>query len=141
VSVPLPTLDQEGTLRTPHEQEYPHGLFIKGYSIRNIHRMVDEPVDPEVGDLWISPNWIRLRLETSWIDISGGGGGGVGSYTHTQQVTSSSWVVDHPLPHHPQVTIVTSTGVKVLPGGVEYPYLGRVVVSFNASFSGEAYLR
>lgn len=61
-----------------------------------------------------------------------------GSYRHVQAIPATIWTITHGLEHQPSVTVVDSTGEKVL-GSVRYT-TDQVVITFAAQFSGEAYL-
>jgi hypothetical protein len=65
--------------------------------------------------------------------------GSVGSYTHDQSVPSDVWTVDHGLGFKPNVTILDTAG-SVCEGDIDYPSADRVILIFNAPFSGTAYL-
>lgn len=60
------------------------------------------------------------------------------SYVHAQDVAADTWVIDHPLPFTPAVTVLDSAGTQVY-GDVQYAP-GRVVVTFTSAFGGTAYL-
>jgi hypothetical protein len=61
------------------------------------------------------------------------------SYQHTQGVTSASWVINHNLHFHPNVTIQDSAG-NIVEGEITYTNSDSLTVSFQTAFSGEAYL-
>lgn len=61
------------------------------------------------------------------------------TYMHDQGVPSVTWTIQHNLDKRPSVTVVDTGGTVVI-GEVEYLDSNNVVVTFNASFSGEAYL-
>lgn len=61
------------------------------------------------------------------------------TYTHTQLTASNSWTIQHNLNKYPQVTVVDSAG-SVVVGDIDYISVNEVVVSFQAAFSGQAYL-
>lgn len=61
------------------------------------------------------------------------------SYVHTQAVASSTWTINHNLGFYPSVTVVDSADNMVM-GEVNYPNSNQVIVTFNGSFSGTAYL-
>lgn len=61
------------------------------------------------------------------------------SFVHIQMVAANEWVITHNLNKYPSVTIVDSANTMVV-GGVEYISLNQLKVTFNASFSGKAYL-
>ena len=60
------------------------------------------------------------------------------NYVHTQNTTSSTWVVTHNLNKFPSVSVVDSAGTKVI-GQVDYDSLNQITLTFKASFSGKAY--
>lgn len=61
------------------------------------------------------------------------------TYTHTQYSASSEWTINHNLNRYPSVTVVDSAGTKAY-GDVTYIDADTLTVSFNAPFSGTAYL-
>lgn len=68
-------------------------------------------------------------------------GGGDQTYTHTQSIPSSQWVIQLPtgFKKYPSVTITDSAGT-VVHGGVQYTELtNTVTLTFTAAFSGTAH--
>lgn len=61
------------------------------------------------------------------------------SYTHTQGIPSDTWIITHNLNRKPSITVVDSGGTVVY-GARNYIDDNTVVVTFNGSFSGKAYL-
>tara|TARA_R110000737_G_scaffold106687_3_gene139521 strand:+ start:6421 stop:6921 length:501 start_codon:yes stop_codon:yes gene_type:complete len=61
------------------------------------------------------------------------------TYTHDQGIPNVTWTIQHNLDKRPSVTVV-DTGGAVVVGEVEYIDSNEVTVTFNAAFSGEAYL-
>ena len=62
------------------------------------------------------------------------------SFTHTQNAESNSWTINHGLNKKPSVTVTTAATDTVVIGEVTYTNNNTLVVSFEASFSGIAYL-
>lgn len=60
-------------------------------------------------------------------------------HVHTQGAASSTWNITHPLGGHPAVTVVDSAKNVVI-GDVQYIDTETIVVTFNGSFSGYAFL-
>ena len=60
-------------------------------------------------------------------------------YTHNQVSASSIWIINHDLEKYPSTTVVDSGGNVVI-GDVQHISLNRLTITFNASFSGKAYL-
>jgi hypothetical protein len=60
-------------------------------------------------------------------------------YEHTQETVGKVWEINHNLNKKPSVTVVDS-GDNVVIGEVQYVDNNNLTVSFNASFSGKAYL-
>ena len=60
-------------------------------------------------------------------------------YEHTQEFAGKVWEINHNLNKKPSVTVVDS-GDNVVIGEVQYVDNNKLTVSFNASFSGKAYL-
>ena len=61
------------------------------------------------------------------------------SFEYTQNQSSKVWEINHNLNKKPSVTVVDS-GDNVVVGEVQYIDNNNLTVSFNASFSGNAYL-
>jgi hypothetical protein len=61
------------------------------------------------------------------------------SFEHTQGSASNSWVINHNLGFKPNVTVVDSAG-NIVEGEITYTNSNSLTVSFQASFSGYAYL-
>ena len=61
------------------------------------------------------------------------------NYTHDQIASSKTWVVTHGLNKYPSVSVVDSAGSLVV-GEVVYLNSNQLVLTFNAMFSGKAYL-
>lgn len=61
------------------------------------------------------------------------------NYVFTQTLASSSWNVNHNLNKFPSVSIVDSSNNLVI-GDVMYIDSNNLTISFNASFSGKAYI-
>lgn len=60
-------------------------------------------------------------------------------YVHTQAIPSTEWIVEHNLNCHPSVTITNYEG-DVVEGECQYINNNKLILSFNAEFSGKAYL-
>lgn len=100
---------------------------------------VDSNLNPEDGQIIIydeaSQQWIAA-------DAPSGGGSSTGGdkhYIHSQTTAASVWVIDHDLEKRPAVAVVSSTG-SFQEGAVVYTNLNSLTITFNASFSGKAYL-
>jgi len=101
---------------------------------------VDSDLNPEDGQIIIydqaSQKWIAA-------DAPSGGGSGTGGedkhYIHNQTTASTVWVIDHDLEKRPAVAVVSSTG-SFQEGAVVYTTINSLSITFNASFSGKAYL-
>jgi hypothetical protein len=61
------------------------------------------------------------------------------SHEHTQGSSSAAWVIEHNLGFKPNVTVVDSAG-SIVEGEITYTNSNSLTVSFQASFSGYAYL-
>jgi len=61
------------------------------------------------------------------------------TYVHHQSAAASTWVIVHGLGKFPSVTVVDS-GNTVVVGNVSYDSPNQVSITFEASFSGKAYL-
>jgi hypothetical protein len=61
------------------------------------------------------------------------------TYIHDQGIPSLEWEVSHDLDKYPSAVAVDSAG-SVVVGQVEYIDLNNIKITFNASFSGTAYI-
>lgn len=61
------------------------------------------------------------------------------TYTHDQQTSSYTWVIEHNLGRYPAVSIVDSSG-RLVVGNVQYTSNNIVTLTFKAKFAGKAYL-
>tara|TARA_R110002126_G_scaffold85959_2_gene207648 strand:- start:589 stop:1044 length:456 start_codon:yes stop_codon:yes gene_type:complete len=103
----------------------------------------------------IAVSAVKLYSEMDTIDISGDANGSVVvtrdyinslpsttgdvNYVHDQGVPSSTWSITHNLNKLASVTVVDTAG-SVVVGDVSYTDVNNLTVTFNASFSGEAYI-
>ena len=60
-------------------------------------------------------------------------------YVHEQGMPSSVWTINHGLGKYPSATPVDTAG-NVVGGAVNYIDLNTMTITFNAAFSGEAYV-
>ena len=61
------------------------------------------------------------------------------TYIHNQTTASATWTITHNLEKYPSVTVVDSAGSVVI-GDVQYISKNQIVLTFQGSFSGTAYL-
>ena len=61
------------------------------------------------------------------------------TYVHRQDIPAAVWNINHNLDVYPSVSVVDSTDSIVI-GEIQYINKNSVVVTFNGSFSGKAYL-
>ena len=61
------------------------------------------------------------------------------SYVHDQGVPNSVWTINHNLNKYPSA-IAVDTAKAVMMGQIDYINLNNLTITFNASFSGEAYI-
>ena len=61
------------------------------------------------------------------------------NYIHDQGIPSIVWTINHNLNKYPSIVSVDSAGSVVM-GQISYVDLNNVTITFNASFSGEAYI-
>lgn len=99
---------------------------------------VDSNLSPTDGQVIIydqaSQKWIAADLPSG-----GGGSGNDIHYVHYQTVASTVWAITHNLGKKPSVSVVDTSG-SVIEGSIQYNNLNSLDITFNASFSGEAYL-
>jgi hypothetical protein len=60
-------------------------------------------------------------------------------YTHDQGMPSQVWTINHGLNKFPAVVAVDTAG-SVVVGQIQYIDLNNITITFNASFSGEAFI-
>jgi len=65
--------------------------------------------------------------------------GGDKTFVFTQGVPSMNWVINHPLDKYPSVSVVDSSGQEVI-CTVDYIDTQTINLTFNAAFSGQAFL-
>lgn len=65
-------------------------------------------------------------------------GAGDAHFTHTQGNASDQWDIVHSLNKRPSVSVVDVNGYEVF-GEVHHMSANRVIIEFNAPFSGTAY--
>lgn len=56
-----------------------------------------------------------------------------------QQIPSNEWIINHDLGKYPSVTVVDSAGTIIV-GEVTYLTENSLIINFQASFTGKAYL-
>ena len=61
------------------------------------------------------------------------------AYHHTQNITSSNWVISHRLGFKPNVTVVDSAGT-IVEGEITYTDSDTLTLHFTEAFTGKAYL-
>jgi len=62
-----------------------------------------------------------------------------GTYVHTQDVASNTWVINHNLDYYPNIEIVDSAGNDVV-GNYQFVNANILVATFTDPFAGKAYL-
>lgn len=67
------------------------------------------------------------------------GAAGGETYVHNQASASAQWIIQHNLNRYPTVVVVDSAGTVVM-GEVTYIDSNNIVLDFNPSFAGKAYL-
>lgn len=94
------------------------------------------------GDFYLNVDNLNLygpKTSEGWgdpVDLSSSSDLG---YIHTQNLASNVWTITHGLGFIPSITVVDSGG-SVVEGSYNYPNANTVVLTFNGSFSGKAYL-
>lgn len=61
------------------------------------------------------------------------------AYVHTQAVAASVWTINHNLGFEPTAVILDSAGTNC-EGSFSYPSKNQMVITFNSSFAGTAYV-
>ena len=97
--------------------------------------------DPQLGlegEFYIDTNVSKLygpKTSSGWGDPVNLGG----TYVHTQDTASTTWVINHNLEYYPNIEIVNSAGVGVV-GDYQFLNPNVVVATFADPFAGKAYL-
>lgn len=65
--------------------------------------------------------------------------GSASTYTHTESLPNTVWIVQHNLDRYPSVEVVDSAGSTVI-GHTRYVDSNRIELTFVYPFSGKAYL-
>ena len=60
-------------------------------------------------------------------------------FMYEQLTPTARWEIEHPLDKYPSVTIVDSAG-SVVVGDIEYIDASKVILNFQAAFTGKAFL-
>lgn len=60
-------------------------------------------------------------------------------FMYEQLTPTARWEIEHPLDKYPSVTIVDSGG-SVVVGDIEYIDASKVILNFQAAFTGKAFL-
>lgn len=90
-----------------------------------------------------SPTTIDVTASNTAVTVTTGGSvsvTGSAGYTHDQAVAAASWVVTHNLVRFPSVTVVDTSGNRILGFEAVYDSANQVTLTFSAAFSGKAYL-
>lgn len=90
------------------------------------------------GEFYIDTNVSKLygpKNNGDWGDPVNLGG----TYVHTQDTASTTWVINHNLEYYPNIEIVNSAGVGVV-GDYQFLNPNVVVATFADPFAGKAYL-
>ena len=66
-------------------------------------------------------------------------GGADASYIHNQDTANTIWDITHPLGKKPSVTCFNQIDIQ-MEGQIQYITNNRLIVSFNNSCAGKAYL-
>ena len=99
------------------------------------------PTQPTTGEVVITAslsatgtpdNTKFLRGDNTWAEADK-------NYVHDQGVPNQVWTISHGLEKLPAVVVV-DTAQSVVVGQIEYIDLNNITITFNSSFSGEAYL-
>lgn len=61
------------------------------------------------------------------------------TYVYHQNISSSEWIIQHPLNKYPSVTIISSAGDEII-GGVHYDSESQITLTFKGAFKGTAIL-
>lgn len=90
-----------------------------------------------------SGSTIEPTTGTATVTVTVGGSvsvTGSAGYTHDQASASASWTVTHNLGRFPSITVVDTSGNRILGFEAVYDSANQVTLTFSAAFSGKAYL-
>lgn len=87
----------------------------------------------------ITPNPQRINMEVGYAKPWPGMAAIDKFFTHSQQVASSQWNIEHNLNKFPSVAVVDSANNWVM-GEIQYINSNNLIIFFTAPFSGKAYL-
>jgi len=62
------------------------------------------------------------------------------AYRHVQSASSTTWIINHPLPFRPNISVIDSAGQEIFPGETQYISSSTIQLTFSSSVGGEAYL-
>lgn len=62
------------------------------------------------------------------------------AYRHLQTMAAETWIINHPLPFRPNVSVTDSSGREIWPGEINYISSSTIELTFSSSVGGEAYL-
>lgn len=77
---------------------------------------------------------------SEWVNQTPAEAGLWQGYTHDQASASASWTVTHNLGRFPSITVVDTSGNRILGFEAVYDSANQVTLTFSAAFSGKAYL-
>ena len=95
-----------------------------------------------IGDIYINTSTNEFwgpKTSTGWPATPFYSAGSTLRHVHTQNAASDVWTINHTLGGYPSVTVVDTASTTVI-GEVSYISTSQVRLSFNAPFSGYAYL-
>lgn len=97
------------------------------------------PSRPLAADTSFSANSNLIAPTQAAVKAYVASAGGDSRYTHDQATAAATWSITHGLNKYPSVTVVDSAGTVCF-GRIQFSSANSLTVSFNAAFSGKAYL-
>ncbi len=79
----------------------------------------------------------RSSVVVRYVGTPGPSGASAASYTHTQSVAASTWIINHNLGYEPTVQL-RSSGGAVIGGDVEHPSINQARAVFAGAIAGKA---
>lgn len=107
------------------------------YQVNNVIDWADNPDFALVSLVYLEGQGTPDPLETIVFAVVAGGDDK--HYTHTQTVSSATWVINHNMNKKPAVTVVDNYENECV-GEVEYIDENSLQITFKGAFKGKAYL-
>lgn len=138
-----PTVSQDGTIswQVSTRKIAPNPVNIKGppgAAGNGVHSVVQIGGDHSPGTY---DTYRMTFTDGNYVDyqVYNGDDGQATTYQYDQAVAGSVWTIQHNLGKYPAVTVVDTAGTEIV-GDVQYVNENLVILTFQGTFSGTAYL-